>query len=90
MSLHFCIGFGMRFGSFLDMLLELLGIKRSPTCHQKSMRKLASKEVGSEEARLPETFPGWCQEGGEAEGKPRPLKVGGSEERKKRRKEERK
>jgi hypothetical protein len=34
----------------------------------------------TEEARVPETFPGWCQEGC--------LGFGGSEERKKRRKEE--
>ena len=37
---------GSAFGAF--------GIKRSPTCHQTSMRKLTSKKVVSEEAWLPD------------------------------------
>ena len=52
------------------------------------MRFYAMKKVGSEEARLPESIPSWCQEGGKGGGKPPPRGVGGSEERKKRRKEE--
>jgi hypothetical protein len=54
------------------------------------MRKLASKKVGSEEARGVRSIPGWWQEGGKGGGKPHPLGVRGSEERKKRRREERK
>ena len=36
------------------------------------MRKLASKTVRSEEAGLPNTTPGWCQEGGKRGGKALP------------------
>ena len=72
-------------GSFSDSCLELLGIKRSLKCHRKSRRKLASKKVTSE-ARVPESIPGWGQEGGNRGGKPPSWGGGGSEERKKRRK----
>ena len=50
----------------------------------------ALKKIGAEEPRLPESIPGWCQEGGKGRGKPPPWGVGGSEERKKKRKEEKK
>ena len=46
----------------------------SPKGFQQSMRKLTSKNIGSEETRVPDNIPGWCQEGG---------KGGSSEERKK-------
>ena len=54
--------FGKHVGSFLNQLLDFLAVKKSPICHQQSMRKLASKKTASEEARPPETIPGWWQE----------------------------
>ena len=73
----------MDFGLFWDRLSVPLGIERSLKCHKKYMRKLASEKVGSEEARLPKSVPGWCQKGFKGGGKPPPLGVGVSEERKK-------
>ena len=75
----FWIVFGSTFGAWVANI--------SPKCHHKSMQKLASKKVVSEEARLPETRPAWRGVRGEVNF---PLGLGGSEERKKRIKEERK
>ena len=81
------IDFGVHFGSFLDRLLELFGIKRSPKCHQKSMRKMASKKVSSEDAQCEKAPP---QPGarrgvrGEVNLRPGGRRFGTKEERKKR------
>ena len=64
------IGFGRCFDLFLVQLLELLEVKRSPTCHQQKLRKLAEERIGSEEARVAEAIPSWWQEGGKGGGKP--------------------
>ena len=45
----------------MDRLLELWGLKMLPKCDQKSMRNSATNM--SEEARVPDRIPGWCQEG---------------------------
>ena len=60
-------------GCILDFVVDtLLVVKTSPICYKKSMRKLASKKVASEDARVPNTIPGWGQEGGKGGGKPPP------------------
>ena len=54
--------------------------------------KIGIQKIASEEARLPERIPCWCQEGGKGGCKfpPWGRRFGRKEERKKRRKEERK
>ena len=67
-----------------DLLLELLQIKRSPKCHQKSMRKFASKKANS--------FRSWCYEA-ERDEETSPLggrRFGRNEEKKKGRRNGRK
>ena len=56
-------------------------IKKSSKCNQKSMQKLAS---------VRNRFPGWWPGGRQGGRQTSPLKVGGSEEKKKGRKKERK
>ena len=80
----------MHFGMILGICLMLLEVNRLPKCYQTSMRTLASKKEGSEEARVPDAIPSWCQEGAKGGGNPPPLWVGNSEERQKRIKGKRK
>ena len=72
MSFFFISGIdlGTHFCSFRVPPLEVWVVKKSPTCYQTSMRKLASKKVGSEDVH----------EGGKGGGS---LPTGGSEEKKK-------
>ena len=69
------------FGSFRDLLLELWVVKKL-SCHQESIRKLHRKDR-FRRGPSPRKFLRLVQGGGDGEGKPPPLGVGGSEERKK-------
>ena len=64
------------------LLAQLLDVKRSPKCHQKSMRKLSSRKVASEEARSAEFLASWVAGGRVREEVNLPPGLGGLEERK--------
>ena len=78
---------GLQFGFILERLLELLSVKRSPNCHQKSLRKLALKSRlrGGPSPRKDLQL---VRGGGKGGGKRPLLGVEGSGEKKKRRKYE--
>ena len=83
--LHLGIGFGRYFGSFLDPLLELLGVRRPPTFHQKSMRKLLSEKKVPRRPGCQKVSPAGARRGvkGEVNLPPGGRRFGRKEEKKK-------